>query len=368
MSTGKYKAPRLIQARDLTFNIEYGRYIKPIENKLAGKRNFGKGNYDTVGNKIAKFLKQYTYYTEADHSTFDAYVTKEHLKLTHQFYQSCYYHNKELQHLSKQTLQNKCKSKQGDSYKIHGTRMSGDVDTSLGNSLINYACIKQMLKDLNLKGDCIVNGDDSIIFTNKPIDIEKAKISFATLNLNTKILPSQTRIENVEFCRAKCVLNGNGQWTLMMNPNRIFGILGMTYKCIRSYQKYVLEILAATAIINKNTHVGKMFANLVGSLTFNSFDINNHEFKFLDDALKRTLTRERTNVADICGNFTNSSLYAFPDAMLEFEFKIKRLRTRVAQLLRMPSIGTVDLNNGPICYVTHIDHDLQTISNQECLK
>jgi len=48
MPLNKYKAPRMIQARDITFNIIYGyRYIKVLENKLTKthkyKYLFGKG-------------------------------------------------------------------------------------------------------------------------------------------------------------------------------------------------------------------------------------------------------------------------------------------------------------------------------------
>lgn len=43
--------------------------------------------------------------------------------------------------------------------------MSGDVDTSFGNSIINYAILKEVIRILGLKGDAIVNGDDSLIFT-----------------------------------------------------------------------------------------------------------------------------------------------------------------------------------------------------------
>jgi len=34
MTTDKYKPLRMIQARDITFNIKYGRFIKPLENKV----------------------------------------------------------------------------------------------------------------------------------------------------------------------------------------------------------------------------------------------------------------------------------------------------------------------------------------------
>ncbi|KAJ8666906.1 hypothetical protein QAD02_008568 [Eretmocerus hayati] len=172
----------MIQARHITFNIEYGVYIKALEDSLSKDKHFGKGNYLDIGSKIRKFLTKYSHYTEADHSSFDAHITEEQLKLTHTFYQYCFYHDRKLRALSKKTLRNSCSTRDGVKYKVNGTRMSGDVDTSLGNSLINYAIIEQVLLELGIDGDCIVNGDDSIIFTNQPIPQERAQDLFRKYN------------------------------------------------------------------------------------------------------------------------------------------------------------------------------------------
>ena len=47
----------MIQARHVSFNIEYGVYTKPIEDALSADKHFGKGNYLDIGKKIQKFLK-----------------------------------------------------------------------------------------------------------------------------------------------------------------------------------------------------------------------------------------------------------------------------------------------------------------------
>nr|AZS32318.1 RNA-dependent RNA polymerase [Crane fly tombus-like virus 1] len=101
MSTSKYKAPRLIQGRHPTFNLAYGRYIKPLEKSLKIDRHFGKGNYDDIGKKVHYFSKKYKYYTEGDHTTFDSHVTREMLQLCHRFYSRCYKQNRELHKLCK---------------------------------------------------------------------------------------------------------------------------------------------------------------------------------------------------------------------------------------------------------------------------
>jgi len=252
----------MIQARHITFNIQYGTYIKPLEEMITKKSrykvNFGKGNYDTIAKKIAHFTSKYKYYTEADHSVFDAHITVEMLSLTHKFYQACYYHNKELRELSRQTLYNKCRTRQGDRYTCRGTRMSGDVDTSLGNSLINYALIKEVLFKLGIEGDAIVNGDDSIIFTNKPLNIELATEYFSQLNMDTKLSLSTTNIHTVQYCQTKFVLRSDGTPTMMADPKRMYQRFGMTHTLLNHeyYPHYLQELMLCHSLTHTNTPLG----------------------------------------------------------------------------------------------------------------
>lgn len=154
----------MIQARDTSFNIMYGRFIKPLELRVTkyakNKKNFGKGNYDEVARRIMQHRNKWKYYTEIDHKTFDAHVTVDMLKLTHRFYIHCYPdHERELRLLANKTLTNKCRSRNNDKYVVKGTRMSGDVDTAFGNSLLNYGILKEALSMMNMRCDAIVNGD-----------------------------------------------------------------------------------------------------------------------------------------------------------------------------------------------------------------
>lgn len=250
MGSDKYKAPRMIQARHITFNIQYGRYIKPIEDSLGKRINFGKGTNVEIARKIFKLSKKYKYYTECDHTSFDAHVTVEMLKLTHVFYQSCYFHDRELRKLSKRTINNNCKTRDGIKYRIKGTRMSGDVDTSFGNSIINYAILKQCVTEIAGKCEIIVNGDDSIIFTLRPIDTTKLSELLLTYNMESKVQPSTQNIHKVEFCRQKLIINSSGTPALMINPKRLIDIYGMTYKQQSDYLEYLRQVCVCNIAIN----------------------------------------------------------------------------------------------------------------------
>lgn len=258
-STSKYKAPRLIQARDPSFNLEYGRYIKPIERALKTDIHFGKGTYDVVGAKIERLRRRWRWYTECDHSTFDAHVTVDMLKLCHRFYKQCQGNNPYMESLARRTIHNKGITRNGERYKITGTRMSGDVDTSLGNSLINYHILMAAIRMVGLRGDAIVNGDDSIIFTDHPIPTKQFVNVLRLFNMESVVNNSVNNIHLVEFCRTKLIYHPDAHPTLMFDPDRLRSIYGMTWKSYPDnvYIKYLEAVSHANNCMNSNSPVGR---------------------------------------------------------------------------------------------------------------
>lgn len=369
LPTSKYKAPRLIQARHMTFNIEYGRYIKKIEEKLTQHPtygvHFGKGDYDKIASKIWKLARKYPYYTELDHTEFDAHVTQEHLSLTHLFYQTVYRRNRELRDLSKKTLVNRCKTRDGDSWKIYGTRMSGDVDTSLGNCLINYAIIKELLHRLGLKGDAIVNGDDCIIFSNKPVDIKLALEILKEFNMESKIPKPSTRdIHTVEFCRTKLVIRQDGTPTMMIDPERVVRIFGMTYSLIshKHYLDYIREVAYCNSIINAGNPLGRAFSEVFGCQDWVKtvraiYKLQKFKTKKMFEAMKhvdRNLVRTAIKQLDVgvsTQEITISMYTAWPDLDRWFS-RLAKLPRKIAWNKFQPPKAQMEL---------YIDHDAKKI-------
>nr|QTJ63683.1 RNA-dependent RNA polymerase [Dipteran tombus-related virus] len=265
--TNKYKAPRLIQARHVTFNIEYGRWLKALEIDLTKhhrlRHRFGKGNYDEIARRITRCAKRFRYTTEVDHTEFDSHITREHLELSHTFYKACYPTSQELPYLCNQTLRNRVRTYQGDRWEINGTRMSGDVDTSLGNSIINYALLSAMLHDTGIHDfEIIVNGDDSILFTNIPVNVQLMSRIARKYNMNSKINASTDNIHHTEFCRTKLVIKPDGQPTMMFNPKRAIDIFGMHYKHLEIDNTYLHQTSYANSVMHGNTALGNYWLAL----------------------------------------------------------------------------------------------------------
>lgn len=350
----------MIQARHLSFNIDYGTYIKPLEDALGKDIHFGKGNYLDIGKKIHRLSKKYRYYTEADHSTFDAHVTPEMLQLTHTFYQSCYYHDRYLGKLSKRTINNNCATRDGIKYKIRGTRMSGDVDTSLGNSLINYAILKEVMRRLHIKGDAIVNGDDSILFTDQPLTEEFSRL-LREYNMETQMKPSTTNIHTVEFCRTKLVINANGTPTMMIDPKRLFQIFGMTYKLTSDYIEFLRQVICCNIACNMANPLyfiwADIYTQVFGELAASDLRI----------AILKTLEKKHRNIALKNLNSPpttpelNQSMHLAHGDMQYIQPCIKYIVTRMT-LLRKIKPNSQMLNYVPISTYILVHHRSKTLT------
>nr|UDL14007.1 MAG: RNA dependent RNA polymerase [Xiangshan tombus-like virus] len=358
----KYKAPRMIQARHLSFNIEYGVYIKPLEDALSANKHFGKGNYLDIGRKVHKLQQKYRFYTEADHSNFDAHITVEQLRLTHTFYQSCYRHNPKLRNLSSKTLSNSCSTRDGVRYKARGSRMSGDVDTSLGNSLINYAIIKDVLHKLNISGEAIVNGDDSIIFTNTPIPQEKAAKLFLKYNQETKIMQSQSNIRKVEFCRTKLIMNNHGQPTMMIDPIRLNDIFGMTYKSTSDYSEHCRQVIACNIACNSSnplySYWKEIYEKVYGKLT--TAALMSAMIKTLEKKHKMIALKNMTSSPDE-GEF-NPTVYEAHGNIDRIQDDKNKLIQKLSRIKAAPRLSIAHMEQQTTAMTILVNHQAKTIT------
>jgi hypothetical protein len=235
------KAPRLIHGRSPRYNLDLGKYIKKLEHMILSRdkhrKHFriGKG-YDQYG-QAQVFLKHNRrrgyVHIELDHTAFDAHITKDMLKLEHNIYKSCFANDPNLKGLLNAQLTNRCRTRNGYQYTLQGTRCSGDVNTAIGNSLINYYILMSMCAEIGIKRPLItVNGDDSILsipsqYTSK---IKSMPAILRTYNMETKIGNVTRNIKLIEFCQQTLHTDDNGMAITITNPKRIEERYGMTYK------------------------------------------------------------------------------------------------------------------------------------------
>jgi len=227
--------PRVISPRDPRFNLTVGRYLKHLEKPLFkavdgmfGESTIMKGldaerlasvlrcKWDSFVDPIAVGL---------DASRFDQHVSVEALEWEHRVYLNCFRqdkHRNRLARLLKHQLFNKCFANAPDGelrYQINGTRMSGDMNTSMGNCLLMCSMIYSFLDDVGLNAKLANNGDDCVLFLERK-DLDKLHGLydwFMQVGFNMAIEPAVDTFECIEFCQTKPVFDG-AVWIMCRKP------------------------------------------------------------------------------------------------------------------------------------------------------
>lgn len=227
------KPPRAIQYRDPKFNLMALTYIHPFEQHYYPTLTYGacsdtrvimKGMnwYQRAEMLIEKSscFKKPKYYM-LDYSAFDSTIQLEHLKATHRKYRKCF--GKGVDCFTRYQLYNKGWTRHGLKYWIKGTRMSGDADTGLGNTIISLDCIYGMLRHNNIsKYDIMADGDDSIVIVEADVTLDLSP--FESYGLSVKA-ESTTDMFKVEFCQSRLVLTPRP--LLVRNPVKVVSNSGV---------------------------------------------------------------------------------------------------------------------------------------------
>lgn len=231
--------PRVISPRNPKYNIRVGRYLWKLEHKLF--KSIGKLFHDEHPTVIKGFnasqsakilLDKWEMFHEPvaiglDASRFDQHVSAQALQWEHQVYLKCFpqkKHKKKLQTLLTAQIMNHCSgwTQNGRvSYTIYGTRMSGDMNTSLGNCLLMCSMVKAYFLHKNVNAQLANNGDDCVVFLEKK-DVAHFMQGldewFLNLGFNMAVETPVTEFCQLEFCQTKPVFDGE-VWTMCRNPH-----------------------------------------------------------------------------------------------------------------------------------------------------
>jgi len=230
--SGKEPVPRGISPRSPRYHVELGPYIKRIEKEIytmLGKYNSSrvifKGlnardrgvalreHWEVFQNPVAIGL---------DASRFDQHVSLEALKWEHSIYRKYYPRDSKFAELLKMQLKNKCYVNLPDGsfqFQVEGKRMSGDMNTALGNCLIASSLVLTYCKLKGVKCRVANDGDDIVLVmerrdTRKITDLSEW---FLNMGFNMKIEAPVYTFEEIEFCQAKPVWTPEG-YIMTRNP------------------------------------------------------------------------------------------------------------------------------------------------------
>jgi hypothetical protein len=233
------KAPRCIQFRTNEYCVSLARYLYPVERRLwqfrdsRGLSVFAKSrntwqraqdlrqHFDSFASPVALLL---------DHSKWDAHVSTGLLDVEHYFYQRHYEGDGRLARLLRWQHVNRGKSRIGTRYFTPATRMSGDMNTALGNSLLNYLILRSWLRASGVQGTVYCDGDDSVVMVEHRDEHRLQPVAqfMASVGMETKV-DRADEFERVEFCQSRPV-EVSGHWRMVRNPERVLNRSGwVTY-------------------------------------------------------------------------------------------------------------------------------------------
>jgi hypothetical protein len=185
-----------------------------------------------------------------DASRFDKHISPAALDFEGTFYTQYYGAEPELVKLLNMQKRNKgyINTEDGDTivYEVHGSRMSGDVNTSLGNVIIMATLVLAYLRDRGIKARLANDGDDCVVFMEER-DLERFSNGLEAWFLEkgfpmTVEQPVRSLME-VEFCQCKPMYI-SGRWIMVRNVK----------KCLQHDTLYVGDardyegVLAATGL------------------------------------------------------------------------------------------------------------------------
>lgn len=243
--------PRVISPRSFRYNLALGKFIKKLEprlfkslGKLFGMKTVIKG-YNAY--KSAAILREkWDKFKDPvaiglDASRFDQHVSLDALKWEHEIYLKCFaksQHRKKLKRLLDMQLKNKCVGYAPDgrlSYTIRGTRMSGDMNTSLGNCVLMCSMLKQYSIDTGINFQLANNGDDCVCFMERR-DLKTFQTGlfdwFYGMGFNMKVETPVFEFDKIEFCQTHPIFDGS-RWVMTRDP---FAILSKDTTMLAPYQ------------------------------------------------------------------------------------------------------------------------------------
>lgn len=224
-------APRVIQPRSPRYNLEVGRYLKLFERELchAFERVWAypvvlKGmNAHMVGGWMHKHWTSFRQPVAVglDATRFDQHVSYDALRWEHSVYNGVF-KSRELARLLGWQLENhgvaRVEGRRVD-YTIRGCRMSGDINTGMGNCLLMSSMVIAYCEEAGIDFRLANNGDDCVLFLERAdlgrlAGLDQWMLDFGfTLTREDPVFV----LEHVEFCQSHPVYTVTG-WRMVRDP------------------------------------------------------------------------------------------------------------------------------------------------------
>lgn len=259
--------PRAIQFRNPKYCVALAQFLHPIEhhayeiscasNKVIRSRNVAKGlNSCARAELLIKKSEAFEdpVYLGLDAARFDKHVSKEKLEIEHSVYLRSNPDRMFRQLLSWQLI-NKCFSNLGLVYKVRGRRMSGDMNTAVGNCVIMLIMLIAIFTIvLKVKWDCLDDGDDVIvIIERKDLNRVMSRLAdlFLSFGMEIKIESVCSDIHEVVFCQSSIIEYRPGKHKFVRDWRKVISnaLCGVNHWTNDTYRKRVLQAIGTCELV-----------------------------------------------------------------------------------------------------------------------
>lgn len=253
------KPGRLISARSPRYNLVVGKYLLPAEPRVYkaidgvwGAATIMKGY--TPERRAAVVEHHWGSFSDPvavglDFSKFDAHISEDALRYEHAVYLGMYGGSQELQQLLSWQLNTTCYANVRDGtvkYKVSGGRMSGDMNTAMGNCILSASLLWAYCREQGITARAVVDGDDSVAFMERR-DLQNflQGIEGWMTKRGFRLVMEEPvyALSRVEFCQCRYVATTPS--TMVRNPLKA---ITQDHAWIEDRSITMPEVLAATGL------------------------------------------------------------------------------------------------------------------------
>lgn len=289
--------PRLIYPRNTRYVVALAKFLKPLEHPIYHAIDNLYQEYGCVGNVVMKNLNSNQIglliknkwerfadpvFVGFDMSHFDKHVSKQALEFEHSLYNSLI-KDTELKTLLRWQLNNKFVAISDDNKIIRasraGGRMSGDINTSLGNVIIVTMLSLHYLKRF-ATFDFINAGDDSGVIIERE-DLHKLNALeeyFGKYGFSMKIEDPVYVLEKIVFCQTQPVWNGE-QHAMVRQIQTSFmkdSACLLHLRTEHEYKSWKHEVATAGKLITQGIPILPYYYKFMDPGTHKNNNINKH--------------------------------------------------------------------------------------------
>lgn len=167
------KYARIINSRSDIFKAVTAPYVKFIEDQVYDEHFIKHHLPSWTVERMKEIHAKYGQITETDYSSFEGSFTEQALiQCEKHLFKHMLQNNPQIWKIVKQSFncENKLMHSSGVTLFTRGTRMSGEMWTSLGNGFMNKMLMEFTMHVNETTGDYLVEGDDGFIATTKKMD------------------------------------------------------------------------------------------------------------------------------------------------------------------------------------------------------